>query len=139
MAASSPAKNKETVLAFYDALINHKDFDLARTFVGPRYIQHNPLWEDGFAGLRALVHMLRTEFPDARSEIKRCFTDGEHVILHVHSIRAPRSAGRAIVDIFRLENGLIAEHWDVIQEIPAASANTNGMFESSGVTHEHAA
>lgn len=132
---SAPDTNKQTVLAFYDALVNKKDFNLARTFVGPRYIQHNPLWEDGFAGLQALVAMLKSDFSSARSDVKRCFADGDHVILHVHSIRVPGSAGRAIVDIFRLENGLIAEHWDVIQEVPPTSANRNGMF---GETHEHA-
>ncbi len=119
---------KTLVLSFYDALINRKDFDAARACIGPRYIQHNPLWEDGFDGLKALVEMLRTRYPQARSEIHRAFVDGDHVILHVHSTREPGTPGRAIVDIFRLESGLIAEHWDVIQEIPATSAHGNGMF-----------
>ncbi len=119
---------KATVLSFYDALINRKDFTEARRHVGPRYIQHNPLWLDGFDGLGDLVEMLRTRHPQARSEIKRVFVDGDHVILHVHSLRDPGTRGRAIVDIFRMEDGKIAEHWDVIQEIPERAAHTNGMF-----------
>jgi len=50
------------------------------------------------------------------------------VILQVHAIREPGTRGNAIVDIFRLENSKIMEHWDVVQEIPEKAANTNGMF-----------
>ncbi len=50
------------------------------------------------------------------------------MILHVHSIRTPGTAGRAIVDIFKLEKGKVVEHWDAVQDIPASSANANGMF-----------
>ena len=47
------------------------------------------------------------------------------MILHVHAVRVPGTAGRAIIDIFRLEGGKVVEHWDVIQE---KAANSNGMF-----------
>jgi predicted SnoaL-like aldol condensation-catalyzing enzyme len=50
------------------------------------------------------------------------------VILHVHAIREPGERGVAIVDIFRLENGKIVEHWDVVQPIQEKAANSNGMF-----------
>jgi predicted SnoaL-like aldol condensation-catalyzing enzyme len=50
------------------------------------------------------------------------------VILHVHSVREKDSRGRAIVDIFKLEDGKIVEHWDVVQDIPEKAANGNGMF-----------
>lgn len=50
------------------------------------------------------------------------------MVLHVHSTRDDNTPGRAIVDIFRLENGKIVEHWDVIQDIPVQGANANGMF-----------
>jgi predicted SnoaL-like aldol condensation-catalyzing enzyme len=56
------------------------------------------------------------------------FADGDYVILHVHAVRVPGTRGNAIVDIFKLENGKIVEHWDVIQEIPGEAANPNGMF-----------
>ena len=49
-------------------------------------------------------------------------------MLHVHSLREPNTRGRAIIEIFKLEDGKIVEHWDTIQEIPEISANPNGMF-----------
>jgi predicted SnoaL-like aldol condensation-catalyzing enzyme len=125
---SSLEANKKAVQEFYDFAINKKDFESARKYMGDRYKQHNPLVADGPEGLKAFIEFLKTNFPDARSEIKRVFADGDYVILHVHSIRPPNMRGRAIIEIFRLENGKIDEHWDVIQEIPEESANPNGMF-----------
>jgi predicted SnoaL-like aldol condensation-catalyzing enzyme len=125
---SSLEANKKAVQEFYDFIINKKDFESARKYMGDRYKQHNPLVADGPEGLKAFIEFLKTNFPDARSEIKRVLADGDYVILHVHSIRPPNMRGRAIIEIFRLENGKIDEHWDVIQEIPEESANPNGMF-----------
>jgi predicted SnoaL-like aldol condensation-catalyzing enzyme len=85
------------------------------------------LVKDGPEGLQEFITFLKTDFPDAKSEIKAVFADGDYVILHVLSYRTPMLK-RAIIEIFRLENGKIDEHWDVIQEIPETSANTNGMF-----------
>jgi predicted SnoaL-like aldol condensation-catalyzing enzyme len=120
--------NKKIVAEFYDLIINQKDFESARKFIGSRYKQHNPLVADRPEGLRDFIEFLRTNHPEAKSDIKKIFADGDHVILHVHSLRAPQTSGRAIIEIFRLENGKIEEHWDVIQDVPAASANPNGMF-----------
>ena len=125
---SSLEANKKAVQEFYDFVINKKDFESARKYMGDRYKQHNPLVADRPEGLKAFIEFLKTNFPEARSEIKRVFADGDYVILHVHSIRPPDMRGRAIIEIFRLENGKIDEHWDVIQEIPEESANPNGMF-----------
>jgi predicted SnoaL-like aldol condensation-catalyzing enzyme len=121
-------ENKEAVIAFYNAALNQKDFNAAEKYLGARYIQHNPLAPDGAEGLKDYIQFLRERYPDAHSEIKRVFAEGDYVILHVHAIREPGTRGMAIVDIFRLDNGKIVEHWDAIQEIPEKSANPNGMF-----------
>ena len=120
--------NKRNVVEFYDLAINKKDFAAASKYLGPRYIQHNPTAPDGAEGLKGFIEFLRAKFPESRSEVKRAFVDGDYVILHVHSVREPGTRGRAIVDIFRLENGKVVEHWDVIQDIPEKAANANGMF-----------
>jgi predicted SnoaL-like aldol condensation-catalyzing enzyme len=120
--------NKKAVLEFYEAGLNQKNFDAASKFLGPLYIQHNPTAPDGIEGFKAFLGFLREKFPDSHSEIKRAFAEGDFVILHVHSVREKGTRGRAIVDIFRLENGKIVEHWDVVQDIPEKPANSNGMF-----------
>jgi predicted SnoaL-like aldol condensation-catalyzing enzyme len=126
--AATQEANKKTVLEFYEKALNQKDFDAAAKFIGPRYVQHNPTGPDGPDGFKAFLSFLREKFPDSHNEIKRVFADGDYVILHVHSVREKGSRGRAIVDIFKLEDGKIVEHWDVVQDIPEKSANTNGMF-----------
>ncbi|WP_342362149.1 nuclear transport factor 2 family protein [Terrarubrum flagellatum] len=120
--------NRRTVLDFYEKGLNQKNADAALAYVGNRYVQHNPGAADGPDGFRKFVAFLREKFPNAHSEIKRSFVDGDYVILHVHSMREPGTPGRAIVDIFKLENGKIVEHWDVVQPIPESSANANTMF-----------
>ena len=127
-AAADPEANKKVVLDFYEKGLNQKDFEAAAVHFGPRYIQHNPGAPDGIEGFKAFVAMRKEKFPNAKSEIKRIFAEGDFVILHVHGVREPGERGVAIVDIFRLEKGKIVEHWDVIQPIPEKPANDNGMF-----------
>ena len=128
VADATEEANKKAVVEFYDAAINRKDFEAASKFFGPRYVQHNPNAPDGIEGFKAFLGFLREKFPQSRSEIKRVWAEGDYVILHVHAVRTPGARGSAIVDIFKLENGKIVEHWDVIQEIPEKAANNNGMF-----------
>ena len=120
--------NKKVVIDFYEKGLNQKDFEAAAKHFGPRYIQHNPNAPDGIEGFKAFIAMRKEKSPNAKSEIKRVFAEGDYVILHVHSVREPGERGVAIVDIFRLENGKIVEHWDVVQAIPEKPANNNGMF-----------
>jgi len=120
--------NKKKVVEFYEQAINRKDFDAASKHLGARYIQHNPVAADGPEGLKGFIGFLRDKFPNSKSEIKRVFAEGDYVILHVHAVREPGTRGRAIIDIFRLENGRIVEHWDVAQDVPEKAANANGMF-----------
>jgi predicted SnoaL-like aldol condensation-catalyzing enzyme len=127
--AKQMEENKKTIAAFYDAVLNQKDFDKASQYLGPRYTQHNPTAADGPEGLKGFINnFLKEKLPNNKSEIKRIFADGDYVIVHVHAVREPGTRGNAIVDIFRLENGKVVEHWDVVQPIPEKAANNNGMF-----------
>ena len=120
--------NKKLVIEFYEKAINQKDFEAASKYFGSRYVQHNPNAPDGIEGFKAFLGFLREKFPQSKSEIKRAFAEGDYVIIHVHAVRTPGERGSAIVDIFRLEDGKIVEHWDVVQPIPEKAANTNTMF-----------
>ena len=58
----------------------------------------------------------------------RFIADGDLVAVHSHLRLSPETRGTAVVDIFRLENGKIVEHWDALQRVPESSANSNTMF-----------
>jgi predicted SnoaL-like aldol condensation-catalyzing enzyme len=126
--AQQQEANKKIVVDFYDKALNQKDFEAASKYLGSRYTQHNPNAPDGPEGLKTFLQFLKEKFPNSRSEIKRVFADGDYVIVHVHAVREPGTRGNAIIDIFKLENGKVVEHWDVVQPIPEKAANTNGMF-----------
>ncbi|HEY5217973.1 MAG TPA: ester cyclase, partial [Pseudolabrys sp.] len=119
--------NKKVVVELYENGINQKDFEAAAKHFGERYIQHNPRAADGAAGFKAFIGFLKEKFPNYHSEIKRVFADGDYVILHVHNVPEPGARGAAIIDIFRLENGKVVEHWDVRQDVPEKAANDNAM------------
>jgi predicted SnoaL-like aldol condensation-catalyzing enzyme len=121
-------KNKETVIAFYDAAINDKDFAAASVYLGDKYIQHNPLAADGPEGLQAFLEFARDNLSGFKVEFKRVLADGDFVIVHAHATNGPDDRGSAVMDIFRLEDGKVVEHWDVIQPIPETAQNDNTMF-----------
>lgn len=120
--------NKKIVVKFYNLALNDKNFNAASKYLGSYYKQHNPNAADGAEGFKQFINYLKQNFPQSHSEIIQVFADGDYVILHVHSVRQPGTRGRAIIDIFKLKNQKIVEHWDVVQDIPEKSANNNTMF-----------
>ncbi|WP_292050661.1 MULTISPECIES: nuclear transport factor 2 family protein [unclassified Brevundimonas] len=124
--------NARTVVAFYEMAFNqHKPTEAARIYIGDHYIQHNPLVPNGAEPFYSYFEGFFRENPQSRATIHRVIADGDLVALHVHSQDNQQDRGRAIIDIFRLENGKIVEHFDVIQDVPAATTNGNTMFDGS--------
>jgi predicted SnoaL-like aldol condensation-catalyzing enzyme len=122
-------ENKKTVVAFYMKLLREFDAESGiAQYGGETYTQHNPLIEDGWSGVAKFSGWVRANYPQSQMEIKRVFSDGDFVILHCHWMGVPGEAGDAVMDLFRLENGKVVEHWDVIQPIPETAANKNTMF-----------
>ena len=98
------------------------------TYVAPGYIQHNPLAADGRDAAIAALEPFFASQPNTIREVQRIIVEGNLAVVHLRSRANPQDRGFAIVDILRLENGMIVEHWDVIQAVPERSANPHPMF-----------
>lgn len=120
--------NLDLVLNMYRDVLIPMNPDRVEQYLASGYIQHSSLAEPTLAALKGFLRKVRVESPDARQTIHRAFVDGDHVIVHVHVERWPGDPGLAVVDLFRCADGLIAEHWDVIQEVPARPINPLPMF-----------
>jgi predicted SnoaL-like aldol condensation-catalyzing enzyme len=120
--------NLELVLQMFEQVLNPMDSSAVDRFIAPGYIQHNQMAAPGRDGLKRFLDMIREQTPEAVHAIKRAFVDGDHVTVHYHVRRWPNDPGWAVIDIFRLEDGLIAEHWDVMQDVTAGGPNPIGPF-----------
>ena len=120
--------NHDHVIAMYHKVLMPLDSSRVDDFIRPDYIQHSMLAEPGVQSLKDWLDARKLDSPDAVQTIHRSFADGDHVIVHVHVARGKGDPGFAVVDIFRLEGGMIREHWDVLQDVPEKPINPNGMF-----------
>ncbi len=120
--------NKAHVLDALDALFNRRDYEKAAALWSPDYIQHSRFVPPGRDGLFELVGSLPE---DARYQPGLAMADGDHVMVHGR-YAVPGRPALISVDIFRLENGMLVEHWDVLQEEATATESAGGhpMFGS---------
>ncbi len=121
--------NLQLVLDFYEGFFNrHETVDAAQN-VAENYIQHNPEVPDGKAPFVNYFTGFFKANPQSRARIIRSAVSGDLVWLHVHATNgAADDRGQAVIDIFRVQDGKIVEHWDIIQSVPGTSENTNTMF-----------
>ena len=120
--------NRSLVLNFYNQFFNEHNTAEASKVMTDDYRQHNPHVPDGKAPMVGYFTEFFKTHPEARAKVVRSATDGDLVYLHVHSTESPADRGQAIMDIFRVQDGRIVEHWDVIQPVPEKAANNNTMF-----------
>jgi len=120
------AENTELVLKFYRTIFDdHKVAEAFEKYATPDYVQHSPLAENVPSTIQFLQSYLDAT-PDHWWEVKRVLADGDLVALHIHSRVGAADPGRAIVDIFRVENDRVVEHWEVIQ--PVVEMPNRSMF-----------
>ena len=128
-ASALTEQNKKIVVDFYEGVFSkHQVQTYSDRYISTQYIQHNPYVADGTVPFVHHFTPFFTEHPNAKNTTKHVVAEGDLVVLHVHSTQNAQDRGEAVVDIFRVEQGKIVEHWDVIQSIPAESANRNSMF-----------
>ncbi|BAK67001.1 hypothetical protein SLG_23260 [Sphingobium sp. SYK-6] len=122
--------NVRLVLDLFEKVLIPMDKTLVDDFIAEDYLQHSSLAEPGREALKAWLDHVRQVSPQATQTIHRVFAEGDHVITHQHVVRWPGDPGFAVCDIFRIRDGRIVEHWDVLQEIPEKPVNPNSMFEN---------
>jgi predicted SnoaL-like aldol condensation-catalyzing enzyme len=127
MTPASPS-NREIIVDF--ARLFYQEGAVREAFehyVHPEYIQHNPGIPDGRENaIRLLAPMWQR--PDFTTEVLRILVDGNYAALHIRADNGPGKPKAAVMDLYRLQDGLIVEHWDVIQVVPDESANPHPMF-----------
>ena len=102
-------------------------------WVHPDYIQHDPNSPTGRNGTIAVLADHMTVHPRMTHVVKRTIygepgKDGTLVAVHYHFRREPEDRGLAVVDIYRIKDGYLVEHWDILQPLPETAKNSNGMF-----------
>ena len=124
--AFAQTSNKDIVVAGMTGLFITRDMSVIDKFWSPNYIQHNPSVPNGSAVLKGWLSSLG---PDFKYEPGMVVAEGDYVMMHGrYSGMGPKPM--VAVDIFRLEDGKIVEHWDVLQEQVDKTASGNPMFSN---------
>ena len=131
--ARTEEANRRVVVTMYNLLMNEHKVDEALEYIDPNYRQHNVRAPDGKEFLRGAFKARFAENPKFRSDIKRTVADGDLVVVHTHerfNPDDPNDLGNIIMDIYRVRNGLIVEHWDAYMPVPPKDQwlHDNGSF-----------
>lgn len=123
------ARNKQIVRDYYELAFNEKrPAEAVERYQGDRYIQHNPEAADGPEAFIEFVTAFAAQSPELKIDIKRLVAEDDIVVSHGLITTGPSDRGMVAVDIFRLEDGKIVEHWDVLQPFPESSVSDHPMF-----------
>lgn len=119
--------NKQIVTTAYQRIFGDLDVSAVDEYVSKNFIQHNPTTPDGPEGVKQLVQMLVSQgVPKQAVEFKHVIADGDIVIVHSRYEMAGKEW--RFIDIYRVENGKLAEHWDAMMQMPDTRANGNPLF-----------
>jgi len=118
--------NKKMVATFYQEFFGDKNIGALDKYLAKDYIQHNPILPDGREPLKQGATLWFRGAPKTKIDIQHLSADGDLVYIHLKNKMGDKTS--SVIDIFRIAGGKIVEHWDVIQDVPAKSANPHPMF-----------
>lgn len=124
MTTATEAANKTLVLEAFDTLFNKRDYAAAERYWSPDYIQHSAHIAPGRNGLFDLVKSLPSTL---RYEAGVIAASGDHVIVHGRFSGHGRPVAWIAADVLRIENGVFAEHWDVLQDEATEAESKSGL------------
>lgn len=133
--------NKAVVLRYMQEVINGRSLDALDEVMAEDWVAHNPAEQNGRENLKKYFAGMFAQYPEVYADVKRIAAEGNLVFVQSHYTGRKRDRGDdwapgsgAVVDIFRLEDGVIVEHWDVGQRpIPEKSVNGNSMFDGGAL------
>ena len=124
MIKTTPMQNKALVLQAFDTLFNKRDYEAAERYWSDKYIQHSAHIQAGREGLFWLIRSL----PDSlRYEHGLILAEGDYVIVHGRFSGIGGPAAWVAADVVRIENGVLAEHWDVLQDEASRAEAKSGI------------
>ena len=124
MSKTTPEQNKALVLEAFDTLFNKRDYHAAERFWSERYLQHSAHIAPGRDGL---FNLIRTLPVTLKYENQLIVAEGDYVIAHGRFSGHGRPAAWVAADIVRIEDGRLAEHWDVLQDEATEAQSLSGF------------
>ena len=133
---TTPEQNKDLVLKAFDTLFNKRDYAAAEKFWSANYIQHSAHIPPGRDGL---FNLIKASPPSLRYEHGLMMAEGDFVMVHGRYSNTGLPANWVVADIVRVENGVLAEHWDVIQDEATREESKSGlpMFKDEFPSSQH--
>ena len=121
--ADTTARNRAIMADFVTLLYEKRQPRVAfEKYVDEGYVQHNPVIADGRENALKWLEPVFAK-PDAEIQVRRVMVDGDYAMVQIIGRMSGEDPGSAVMNIFRLENGIITEHWDVTQAMPAQTAS----------------
>ena len=124
MSQTIQEKNKALVLEAFDTLFNKRDYAAAEKYWSPNYIQHSAHIEPGRDGL---FNLIRSTPDTLRYEHQLIVAEGDYVVVHGRFTGYGRPVAWIAADIVRIDNGRLAEHWDVLQDEATKAESKSGL------------
>lgn len=118
----------QLVRDYMENIWNEGQTDRADEYLAERLIQHNPNLPDGRKPLVEFIEGFRKQLPEARFEIRRIVGDDGLVFAHSHFRPQPGHRGMVVVDVFRIDDGRIVEHWDVREDVPETTVSGHDVY-----------